>query len=225
MWTATYGKTTTFTTSATKTMLAPTSCPEFDNSLNQRPARSGTPCTACTPVSAGAVSGSCPGPVCTPSNRRTSMIKPRLRLRAVSRPISPDPPRSFPMERGHKVQQFGNMLRLSTPPAPPTDLDENELAGHQPHWHCPSPSMLPSMVPDAAHMLTIHVSPSSTTGVKRSLDDAPPAGTVASLSTPLEKMAKQQAPGAPDSLSGGFALLTSVDSSALAHLHGLFMAI
>jgi CheY-like chemotaxis protein len=153
----------------------------------------------------------------------------RLPLRAASPPISPDPPRSFPMERGHKVQQFGNMLRLSTPPAPPTDLDENELAGHQPHWHCPSPSMLPSIVPDAAHVLTIHVSPSSTTGVKRTwtttLDDAPPAGTVASLSTPLEKMAKQQTPGAPDSLSGGFELLASVDSSTLAHLHGLFMAI
>jgi hypothetical protein len=80
-------------------------------------------------------------------------------------------------------------------------------------------------------MLAIHSSPPSTTGVKRTwtttttLDDASPADTVVSLSTPLGKMAKQQVPGAPDSLSGGFALLASVDSSTLAHLHGLFMAI
>jgi hypothetical protein len=172
------------------------------------------------------------------------VIKPRLRSRVASRPVSPEPPCGKPAE---PVRLVDNLLRPpSTSPAPlsaGTPLDEDELAGHQPHWHWPSPSMPPSSIgPDAAHVLAIHAPPPSvsvTAGVKRTwaaleaCDPVPTgahaagADTAVIQSTPRKerKLAKNQAPGAPDVRSGGLELLASIDSNVLAHLHGLFMAI
>jgi hypothetical protein len=205
-------------------MLAPTPTHttsfEFSNSLNQRPARSGTPCAACTP-----------------SNPPTCTIKPRLRLKAAARPVSPEP---------GPVRLIDNLLLPpSTSPAPhsagtplpracPADLDEDELAGYQPYWHWPSPSVPPgSTGPDAADVLAPPESVPAA-GVKRTwaeacADPAPAAPTAAHTaairSTPQNSHAKCQAPGAPDVRRGDFKLLASIEINVLAHLHGLFMAI
>jgi hypothetical protein len=142
------------------------------------------------------------------------------------------------------------MVRTPHPPVCPSVLDQ-ELAGHQPHWMWPSPCM-PSNI-GVAQVLSIHASSplaspraftSVTAGVKRTADvldacagpapatpaacagadtgGSPPTATL--QTTPQQKKAKipklQKTPQAP-----GRAASLQLDSSVLANIHGMFMAI